>query len=91
MLGTAPPRYGTGGVCGTMAGAQSIRMDESEVWEITIPEAADPAPTTVLSSRREIRLGFLAVDDEPQVPWLLRNILSEHGYKLLGTGNPEEW
>ena len=30
------------------------------------------------------------MDDEPQVLWLLRNILSEHGYTLLGTGNPDE-
>ncbi len=33
---------------------------------------------------------ILAVDDEPQVLWLLRNMLSAHGYKLSGTGNPDE-
>ena len=33
---------------------------------------------------------ILAVDDEPQVLWLLRNILSNQGYKSLGTGNPDE-
>ena len=33
---------------------------------------------------------ILAVDDEPQVLWLLRNILSDRGFKLIGTGNPDE-
>ncbi len=58
----------------------------------TIPEAADVqestsgAPAVRPSDGRRI----LAVDDEPQVLWLLRNILSEHGYEPLGTGNPDE-
>ena len=33
---------------------------------------------------------ILAVDDEPQVLWLFRNILSNEGYKVSGTGNPDE-
>ena len=59
----------------------------------TIPEAADAvqestgdAPAVGSRDRRRI----LAVDDEPQVLRLLRNMLSDHGYTLLGTGNPDE-
>ena len=58
----------------------------------TIPEAADTAPLpyggAAAAPGDQVRI--LAVDDEPQALWLLRNILSGHGYKLLGTGNPEE-
>ena len=59
----------------------------------TIPEAADTAlessgDTLVVDPSDQARI--LAVDDEPQVLWLLRNILSAHGYKLFGTGNPDE-
>ncbi len=58
----------------------------------TIPEAAaaressDDAPAVAPGDRSRI----LAVDDEPQVLWLLRNILSDRGYKLFGTSNPDE-
>ena len=58
----------------------------------TIPEAAmntkaagDDRGVAPIGQNR-----ILAVDDEPQVLWLLRNVLSEHGYKLLGTGDPVE-
>ena len=58
----------------------------------TIPETTDTAPPShgdaAAAPGDQVRV--LAVDDEPQALWLLRNILSEHGYKLLGTGNPEE-
>ena len=58
----------------------------------TIPEAADAAreatSDALVAAPGDRRI--LAVDDEPQVLWLLRNILSEHGYTLLGTGNPDE-
>ncbi len=58
----------------------------------TIPEAADagPLPYDGVAAAPGDQVRILAVDDEPQALWLLRNILSEHGYKLLGTGNPEE-
>ena len=36
------------------------------------------------------RYRVLAVDDEPQMLWLLGNILSEQGYKLVGASNPDE-
>ncbi len=58
----------------------------------TIPEAAavqEPASDAVaVASSDQVRI--LAVDDEPQVLWLLRNILSDQGYRLLGTGNTDE-
>ena len=58
----------------------------------TIPEAAVVQESTsdapAIASSDQVRI--LAVDDEPQVLWLLRNILSNHGYKSLGTGNPDE-
>ena len=58
----------------------------------TVPEAIDAAPPpygdAAVATGDQVRI--LAVDDEPQTLWLLRNILSEPRYKLLGTGNPEE-
>ena len=58
----------------------------------TVPEAAVAQESTsdalAIASSDQVRI--LAVDDEPQVLWLLRNILSNHGYKSLGTGNPDE-
>ena len=58
----------------------------------TIPEAAVVQESTsdapAIASSDQVRI--LAVDDEPQVLWLLRNILSNQGYKSLGTGNPDE-
>ena len=58
----------------------------------TVPEATDAAPLSYgdAADAPGDQVRVLAVDDEPQALWLLRNILSEHGYKLLGTGNPEE-
>ena len=59
----------------------------------TIPVAADPArdaSTDALVAAPSDQYPILAVDDEPQVLWLLRNILSTQGYKLFGTGNPDE-
>ena len=59
----------------------------------TIPEAADAVressgDTLMVEPSDQYRI--LTVDDEPQVLWLLRNMLSAHGYKLFGTGNPNE-
>ena len=59
----------------------------------TIPEAADApreAPIDAPTAAPGERARILAVDDEPQVLWLLRNTLSDQGYSLLGTGNPDE-
>ena len=56
----------------------------------SIPEAvrelASDATAVVSGDERRI----LAVDDEPQVLRLLRNILEDHGYKPFGTGNLDE-
>ena len=56
----------------------------------SIPEAVqEPAgDATAVVSGEEPRI--LAVDDEPQVLRLLRNMLSDHGYKSFETGNPDE-
>ena len=58
----------------------------------TVPEAGvaleAAGDDSVAASSAHSRI--LAVDDEPQVLWLLRNTLSEHGYNLLGTGDPDE-
>ena len=58
----------------------------------TIPEAAEiaPMPYGDAAAAPGDQVRILAVDDEPQALWLLRNILSEHGYRLSGTGNPDE-
>ena len=59
----------------------------------TIPEAVDAAreaPSDALAAAPSDQSRILAVDDEPQVLWLLRNILSDQGYKLFGTGSPDE-
>ena len=59
----------------------------------TILEAADTvqAPSgDGLVAAPGNRGRILAVDDEPQLLWLLRNILSDQGYVLSGTGNPGE-
>ena len=59
----------------------------------TISEAADTAQessddTLMVEPSDQYRI--LTVDDEPQVLWLLRNMLLAHGYKLFRTGNPDE-
>ena len=59
----------------------------------TIPEAADSTHSLSgdgLVAAPGNRGRILAVDDEPQVLWLLRNILSDQGYVLSGTGNPDD-
>ena len=58
-----------------------------------IPEAAGAARVSSddgTAAARGEQSRILAVDDEPQVLWLLRNILSDHGYRSFGTGNPDE-
>ena len=59
----------------------------------TVPAAAEPVrepyvDAAEVTSSHQYRI--LAVDDEPQMLWLLRNILSDQGFKLIGTGNPDE-
>ncbi len=58
----------------------------------TIPDTATVQVATVDAPAGGAGDGsrILAVDDEPQVLRLLRNILSDHGYKPFGTGNPDE-
>ncbi len=72
--------------------AESGEEDQGTRLTFTIPEAADagPLPYDGAAAAPGDQVRILAVDDEPQALWLLRNILSEHGYKLLGTANPEE-
>ena len=59
----------------------------------TVPAATEPVRESCddaaeVTSSDQYRI--LAVDDEPQMLWLLRNILSDRGFKLIGTGNPDE-
>ena len=73
--------------------AESDGEDQGTRITFTIPEVSD---TSQQSSSKDFAAAtagqnrVLAVDDEPQALWLLRNILSDHGYKLFGTGSPEE-
>ena len=50
------------------------------------PEISGDAPVATVADRYRV----LAVDDEPQMLWLLGNILSDQGYKLVGASNPDE-
>ena len=73
--------------------AESAGEERGTRITFTIPEAVDAAreatgDTLVAAPGDQSRI--LAVDDEPQVLWLLRNILSDQGYKLFGTGSPDE-
>ena len=57
----------------------------------TVPVAADvPREPVFDPSAGPTEWRVLAVDDEPQALWLLRNILSDHGYTVFGTGNADE-
>ncbi len=73
--------------------AESEGENQGTRITFTIPEVSD---TSQQSSSKDFAAApaeqhrVLAVDDEPQVLWLLRNILSDHGYKLFGTADPDE-
>ena len=73
--------------------AESDGENQGTRITFTIPEAAGTSwasstKDSAVVSAEQSRV--LAVDDEPQMLWLLRNILSDHGYKLFGTGDPDE-
>ena len=73
--------------------ADSEGRDRGTRITFTIPEAAEAAREPTGDGQASApggRVPVLAVDDEPQVLWLLRNILSEHGYRLFGAGSPDE-
>ncbi len=73
--------------------AESEGRDRGTRITFTIPEAVEAAQEPTGDGRASAPVGqvpILAVDDEPQVLWLLRNILSEHGYRLFGAGSPDE-
>ena len=57
-----------------------------------VPVAANASQQSAsdASAGQQTDWRILAVDDEPQALWLLRNILSDHGYTVFGTGNPDE-
>ncbi len=59
----------------------------------TIPEAAEASRDASTASSIALpsdQYRILAVDDEPQVLWLLRNILSDQGYRLFGAVNLDQ-
>ena len=71
--------------------AESSGEGRGTLITFTIPEAAVQgavvdAPAAVSAGNRSI----LAVDDEPQVLRLLRNILTGHGYRPLGAASYDE-
>ena len=49
-------------------------------------ETSSDAPVAAAADRYRV----LAVDDEPQMLWLLGNILTEQGHRLVGASNPDE-
>ena len=58
----------------------------------TVPKAVDASQQSASDTLavRQDNWRILAMDDEPQALWLLRNILSDHGYTVFGTSNPDE-
>ena len=56
----------------------------------TIPESIEDSSTDAPTVRPSDRLRILAVDDEPQVLRLLRDILSNNEYTTFSTGDPDE-
>ena len=59
----------------------------------TVPVAAESVREPDVDAKEAIptdQYRILAVDDEPQMLWLLRNILSDQGIRLIGTCNPDE-
>ena len=57
----------------------------------TVPVVADvPREPATDPSAGPTEWRVLAVDDEPQALWLLRNILSDHGYMVFGASNADE-
>ncbi|MCY4529245.1 MAG: response regulator [Chloroflexi bacterium] len=58
----------------------------------TVPKAVDASQQSASNTLavRQDNWRILAMDDEPQALWLLRNILSDHGYTVFGTSNPDE-
>ena len=73
--------------------AESRGRKQGTTFTFTIPLANPVREPTVSNSGLEASGAgrkILAVDDEPQVLWLLRKILSEHGFKTVETGNTED-
>ena len=73
--------------------AESDGKERGTRITFTVPEATEVAQDSssdALAAVPSDQIRILAVDDEPQVLWLLKNILAEQRYKLFGTGNPDE-
>ena len=60
------------------------------VFTVPLSVDAPQPPAGDTSAGRQTDWRILAVDDERQALWLLQNILSDHGYTVFGTGNPDE-
>ena len=69
-------------------GAVGLLDDSGQVQAVDAAQEEAAGDTLVPSAGGQSRI--LAVDDEPQVLWLLRNILSASGHKLFGAINARE-
>ena len=56
---------------------------------VVSPETRETSGDAAVATATD-RYRVLAIDDEPQMLWLLGNILSDQGYKLVGASNPDE-
>ncbi len=73
--------------------AESAGENQGTRVTFTIPLAVEPAGDTSRHGLTAVTSGqirILAVDDEPQVLRLLRNILSDQGYAVSGAADPDE-
>ena len=73
--------------------AESAGEHQGTRVTFTIPHAVETTGETSkhgLAALPSDQFRILAVDDEPQVLRLLRNILSDQGYAVSGTGDPDE-
>ena len=70
------------------------RVDEPGTRiNFTVPAAAEPVRETrgdAADATSGAQYRILAIDDEPQMLWLFRNIFTEQGFKLIATGDPDE-
>ena len=75
--------------------AESDGVGQGARFTFTLPVVVEAAPPLARSQARPGRQGrqrlrVLAVDDDPQALRYVRHALSEAGYAVSGTGNPEE-
>ncbi len=75
--------------------AESDGVAQGARFTFTLPVVEEAAPfhpqvQATTSQRSQQRVRVLAVDDDPQELRYVRHVLSEAGYTVAGTGDPEE-